>query len=139
MASGFKIIEHPADLGIEARGASLAEAFTEAAYGLISLITDRESVDPAIAETVSVSGADREQLLVKWLSEILYLMDGRRFLIRDLKISLLTQTELRAVAAGEFLSEAKHKMKMDVKAVTYHQLAVREENLGGFVRVFLDI
>ncbi len=44
MEAGYLILDHPADLGIEARGRTLAEAFEQAARGLISVIVDPDSV-----------------------------------------------------------------------------------------------
>ncbi|MBA4311918.1 MAG: archease [Chlorobiaceae bacterium] len=139
MQTGYIIIEHPADLGIEASGESLVDAFIQAAHGLISIIVDPATIDSISSEHIHIVADDKEQLLVKWLSEILYLYDGRKFLSKEFRISLLNETELKAVASGEFISESKHKMRMDVKAVTYHQLVVEENMNGGKVRVFLDI
>ncbi len=139
MESGFRILEHPADIGIEARGRSLKDAFEYAALGLISIIVDPASVDPLEQRSVALRGRDSENLLVKWLSEIIYLYDGEDFLIRDIKIGKLSPTELKARLAGERVDLKKHNFKMDVKAITYHQLKVEERPDGYFVRVFLDI
>jgi SHS2 domain-containing protein len=139
MKTGYTIIEHPADLGIEAGGDSLAGAFIQAARGLMSVIVDQDSVESKTSKNIHITADDKEQLLVKWLSEILYLYDGRKFISKEFQIILLSETELSAVAFGESISESKHRMRIDVKAITYHQLVVEEKNGGGMVRVFLDI
>ena len=47
---GFMILDHPADLGIEAYGQTLAESFEQAALGLISVILDPATVRQVEAE-----------------------------------------------------------------------------------------
>jgi protein archease len=135
----YKIIDHPSDVGIEARGLNLAEAFSSAASGLMSIILDLNTVSPTEEKEIIITADDEGQLLVKWLSEILYLYDGTRFVCKEFKIQGLEPTCLRALVRGEEFSEAKHRTKLDVKAITYHQLLVEENDKGGLVRVYVDI
>jgi SHS2 domain-containing protein len=139
MEKGFRILEHPSDVGIEAFGRNLKDAFESAALGLTSIIVEAASVDPLSQRVVTLKGTDSENLLVRWLSEIIYLYDGEDFLISSVQIMRLVHNELEATLAGEKLIEGKHKLKMDVKAITYHQLKVDETHEGVYLRVFLDI
>jgi SHS2 domain-containing protein len=139
MTHSFVILDHPADLGIEATGRSLSEAFENAAAGLMSVILDPETVAACETRTIALDGADREQLLVKWLSEILYLYDGERFAAVEFSVADLGDTSLKADIRGEPFVPGRHVSRMDVKAVTYHQLSVEGGPAGGRVRVFLDI
>jgi SHS2 domain-containing protein len=133
------ILDHPADLGIEAYGQTLAESFEQAALGLISVILDPATVRQVEARTVDLSGSDIEQLLVKWLAEILYLYDGQRFVSVKFSIATISPNHLCATVLGETLCEEKHLTRLDVKAITYHQLSVRQDDEGSRVKVFLDI
>ena len=139
MNSGFRILEHPSDVGIEATGASLKEAFENSARGLLSLIISTESVDPRQERFVELKSADLPNLLVKWLSEILYLYDGEDFIVGEVEIERISPKGLEAIVRGESVDEARHPMNMDIKAVTYHQLKIREKRDGCLIRVFLDI
>ena len=136
---GFDLIDHPADLGIEARGDTLAQAFEQAATGLMSVILDLSSVEARISREVFLEASDSEHLLVKWLAEVLYLYDGEKFVSREFSISQLRQDSLRATVLGETFVAEKHVTRLDVKAVTYHQLVVQETNTVSRIRVFLDI
>ena len=136
---GFNLIDHPADLGIEARGSTMAEAFEQAATGLMSVILDVSSVEPRVSREVTLEASDQEHLLVKWLAEVLYLYDGEKFVSREFSISQLRQDSLRATVLGETFVAEKHVTRLDVKAVTYHQLVVQETNTVSRIRVFLDI
>jgi SHS2 domain-containing protein len=139
MKRHFEILEHPADLGIEARGKNLAEAFQAAADGLMSLLVDPATVEPSETRHVEIRAADAGQLLVKWLGEILYLFDGEKFVSSKFAIFGWSDNALSAAVAGEKLNSSRHVTRMDVKAITYHQLQVVQNQGGGQVRVFLDI
>ena len=139
MTEGYRILEHPSDTGIEAQGRSMKDAFEFAALGLLSIIVDTDSVVPLEHRFVHLGGSDPENLLVKWLSEILYLYDGEDFLTSYVSIIRVSATELEATVAGERVDEKRHRLKTDVKAVTYHQLKVEQMPDGYLVRVFLDI
>ena len=137
--SGFRILDHPADLGIEAYGKTVAEAFEQAALGLVSIIVDASSVEARECREVTLRGSDREQLLVRWLQEILYLYDGEHFIGGRFQISQLEPGWLQALVYGEPFDPKHHQTRLDVKAVTYHQLKVLEGTGNSSVRVFLDI
>jgi SHS2 domain-containing protein len=139
MARGFEVLEHPADVGIEAYGASLAEAFEEAAQGLVSFLFDPSRVNGCEQRRICLQSADYEQLLVKWLGEILYLFDGQQFLCCQFRIRELSAVRLLAEVSGAPYEAGEHRTRMDVKAITYHQLQVVEGPALCRIRVFLDI
>ncbi len=139
MRSGYTILEHPADLGIEARGRTFAEALVHAAEGLMSIIVDPSSVRCTTTRKVHITSSDREQLVVKWLSEILFLYDGEKFVANKFIIDEVTGTSLRAAIEGEYFDQGVHSTRLDVKAITYHQLKVVDHGDGCSVRVYLDI
>lgn len=135
----YRILEHPADLGIEAWGKNVGEAFEHAVLALISTLVDPVSIDPRETKSLLLSANDYEGILVRLLSEVLYLYDGERFLTCRAEIRSLTPTTLEGQLAGETFDELKHTPKLDVKAITYHQISVREHSGGARVVVFLDI
>lgn len=139
MNGRYRIVEHPADLGIEAEGNSVGDAFAAAAEGLISLIVDTETIDEVRSVGVELSAGDYEQLLVRWLSEVLWLFDGGDFVPKRFLITEISPTGLCATLRGETFRLEKHPTRMDVKAVTYHQVSVTPRTGGAGVRVFLDI
>jgi SHS2 domain-containing protein len=137
--AGYTIIDHPSDLGIEVRGETLSEVFRLAAVALMSVIVDPSTVRSRGSRNVDLTASDVEQLLVRWLGEILYLYDGRRFVCKDCIVRALSPTLLEATVTGEEFAPDRHRTRVDVKAVTYHQLTVREDSGGALARVFLDL
>ncbi len=137
----YRMLPHTADAEFEAFGSTLDEAFGNAALALASLMWDWEAVEPKIDLAVGVEGRDREQLLVRFLGEILYLMETKRFLlgaVADLRIKPKNDgLALAAALRGDSVSD-RYPMHGSVKAVTYNDMAI-EEGDGWRVRVVVDV
>jgi SHS2 domain-containing protein len=135
----FKILEHPSDLGIEAYGKSMQEVFRNAALGLVSIVAGASKIEPRQKRIVKLQALDRENLMVRWLTEVLYLYDTEKFLSADFEFETLTDTSLKAGLIGEQYDESKHELELDIKAVTYHHLSVEDHNGDWMAQVFLDV
>jgi SHS2 domain-containing protein len=135
----FEILEHPSDLGIEARGETMAEAFRNAAAGLMSVIAGSSTIEATEERSISLRALDRENLLVRWLTEILFLYDAEKFLTADAKFDSINATSLKATIFGQQVDASKHELKLDIKAITYHQLMVEKIGDSWIARVFVDI
>ncbi|MBI2619815.1 MAG: archease [Ignavibacteriales bacterium] len=135
----YRILEHPADLGIEAWGESIGGAFENAVLALVSALVDPITIEPGVEKSVLLQGPDYEGLLVKLLSEVIYLFDGEKFLTGRASLASVTPTSLEGRLFGEAFDEKKHRPRLDVKAVTYHQISIKKESDGFHVTVFVDI
>ena len=135
----FRILEHTADIGFEAFGATRQDVFRNAARALMYLMVDLEAISPREEKPLSAEASDLPSLLVNWLSEILYLFDAEGWLFRDFQFDALTERGLTAVARGEKFDRRKHQVKLLVKAVTYHQLDLMETAEGWRAQVYVDI
>jgi SHS2 domain-containing protein len=135
----YRILEHTADVGLEAFGSTRTEAFTNAARALFHLIVDLDSINPGEEVSLRVQGPDPENLLVNWLSELIYLHDAEGWLFRDFEIVDLKDDSLTAIARGERFKRSRHQARLRVKAVTYHQLALEKTTEGWRAQVYVDI
>ncbi|MEX2046424.1 MAG: archease [Chloroflexota bacterium] len=135
---GHRLVEHTADTGIEAWGRTLDEAFEEAALALFEIIIDPAAVEERESHRIAVSGTDDGDLLVRWLNELLYLVDAYGLVFRRSSVERRAPATLVATAYGERLDPARHQPRSAVKAVTYHQLAV-EPGPPAHVRVIVDL
>ena len=138
-ARPFEILEHPADIGFRAFGGTLAELFENAALALVSIAIEMEDVEPHHEYPLEAAGTDYESLLVAWLSEVLYWHDGKRIAFRRFRVTEIRPTRLAGVGFGEPRDAARHRAKLIVKAVTWHQLKVVETSRGWVAEVYLDI
>lgn len=139
MKKTFEIIDHTADIGIIAYGADIAELFSNAALALFSLITELESVEEKLRLNLEVNSEDRGSLLVEWLNELIYLFDAKHILFNRFDIESLTRNQLKATCYGESFDPMKHKIKMGVKAATYHMLKLDTNGDGCKAQIIFDI
>ncbi len=130
-----------ADAAFRARGADLPELFGACAAALFTVITDLQLIEPVVTREVKLSAADRETLLFDWLAELVYLKDVNRELYSSYNIGVKSDGELRLTATigGEPMENARHKMRTDVKAVTYHHLKIEDSDSGFTAFVILDL
>jgi len=139
MPEDFEILEHTADIGFCARGRTREELFENAGLALESVAVELEAVEPKQAYPIAASGEDLESLLVNWLSEVLYYLDGRRIAMRRFRVEHLEPGGVRGIAYGEPRDPQRHPAKLIVKGVTYHQLEIARDSRGWRARVYLDI
>ena len=139
MERAFEIIDHSADVGIIAYGVDVEELFSNAALALFSLITEPESVEEKLHLNLEVSSENRDSLLVEWLNELIYLFDVKHILFNRFDIESLTHNQLKAACYGEGFDPMKHKIKIGVKAATYHMLKLGKDGGGYKAQIILDI
>lgn len=135
----FEVLEHTADIGLRAWGKTKEELFENAAIGMVSLAVEIEDVEPRIAYPVAASGTDQDSLLVNWLGEVLYYLDAQHVVLRRFHVEQITAQNIVGQAWGEPRDPARHRSKLIIKGVTYHQLRIAEQPEGWCAEVFLDI
>jgi SHS2 domain-containing protein len=135
----FEILDHTADIGIIVHGESLQALFENAGEAFFHLITDLKKVKRRVERRVHIEGESLDRLMVDWLSELLYLHDVENLLFKGFKVDAVGEDGLKATVKGEPFQEGVHVIKTEVKAVTYHQIEVRQETGGWRAQVILDL
>ena len=132
----YEQIAHTADVGIAAYGKSMDDLFANAAAGMFSLITDLRGVRAVGEYRVKLKADTPEDLMVAWLSELLFMHETQRLLFKrfDVKVK---RSALDAKIEGEVMDRGRHHLHMVVKAVTYHMIEVNPKK--GIARVIFDI
>lgn len=136
---GFEIIDHTADVGVIAYGADLKQLFSNAALALFSLVTEPESIRQELQRDVKIISEDKDSLLVEWLNELIYLFDAEHILFSRFDIERLTNDGLKASCYGENVDPLRHKIRIGVKAATYHMLKIDKDGNGYRVQIIFDI
>lgn len=135
----FEVLEHTADIGFRAHAASLEELFESAAEALIDIAMDTSQIVERESYAIAAEGDSRESLLVNWLNEVLYYIDGKRLAMRSFQITDLDLHQVRGLAKGEPRDARRHPGKLIVKGITYHQLKIEHNEQGWFCEVYLDV
>ena len=137
----FETLDHTADVGLRALGASLGEAFEQAALGLTALMIDPRTIVPRERVTVCLSAPGIEALLVQWLSGFLAEMDlsGRVFGRFAVEVEAGEAARLRADMWGEPIDRSRHEVRTEVKGVSYLGLLVEPSADGWVIECVLDV
>ena len=135
----FEQIEHTADIGIEATGDTLAEAFESAAFGMFSVMADIAGMSPSRTIEVRAEADDLASLLHNWLAELIYRFDAEKVLPVAFKVEEMTETSLTAKVGVRPFSADIEWIGPAIKAVTYHQLTVERTPGGWRTRVIFDV
>jgi protein archease len=139
MAQTFEILEHPADVGFRAYGATLEELFVHAALALITIAGDPATVEERERREIEATGEDTESLLYAWLAEIVAVADADRLLFRHIEVTSLAEGRVTGFAYGEPYDRNRHHAGTAIKAVTYHRFKIEKSAVGWTAEVFLDV
>jgi SHS2 domain-containing protein len=88
---------------------------------------------------IALSGRDLADLLVRWLGELVYLLDGESLVVTDLKVERLVPDRLEATVEVVPFDPKTHEIIREIKAVTYHQAEVAEKGDHWEAKVTLDL
>lgn len=136
----YELIEHTADIGIRAFGNTLSHCFAHAAKGMFDIITNESQVESVGEYHVDLSADNIEQLLVDWLSELLFLHSTQRLVFGEFDVHVDEESpSLEAKVFGERYDDEKHGYGAEIKAVTYHMLDVEQTDEGYAAQVLFDI
>lgn len=143
MEKHFEFLEHTADAYIAAYGASLEEAFENAALATFEVMTDVMKVEHKIEDSVQVDAHDEYALLYNWLEELLIKFDVTQTVYSRFKVSSIDKKPsgftLSAKIWGEHFNPEKHPPKVGIKAVTYHRMEIVKKPKAVMVKFILDI
>ena len=123
---------HQADVGVRGLGATLEQAFEQAALALTAVITDLEIVAPREMLQISCMAPNAELLLADWLNSLIFEMVTRNMLFSRFEVHL-EDNRLNAKAWGEELEVARHHPAVEIKGATYTALKVALQPDGGWL------
>jgi SHS2 domain-containing protein len=135
----YKLFDHTADLGIEVEESSLEGIYNSAAEALFSILSDLSAIETKKTLLRRVKGLDREDLLINFLRDLLNLWNRNRFLVRSCEVLEIAPQNLTARLSGEFYNPLIHRIKREIKAVTYHQVSLVHTKRGWKGKFVFDV
>lgn len=130
----YQILEHPADLKIKAWGKNLEELFNHILQA-INEATQPEVLDQSITTEIKIKSENLENLLVDFLSEVIYQTDLNDCVYQKAVFKKLNEQELE----GEIFGQKIKTFKTEIKAVTWHDLEIKRENDIWQATIIFDI
>ncbi len=125
-------LEHTSELELRVRADSAEGVVADATAALAEVLGEPEG--PPVAQRLAVVAGDPAGLLAAWLEEVVFLAEHEGLVPERAQGLELTRDELH----GEVVARPGRPAHL-VKAVTYHRLALEQDDDGWWGRVVLDV
>lgn len=132
----YVLVDHTADMMVRAFGGTLEECFANAGYALFDQTVDLSGIGTTEETEFRVTGIDDEDRLYSFLSELLFIEDCDNLILKEFEVSF-DGDDVVCRARGETLDRSRHRIRSEVKAVTYHMMDIDRETPS--VTVLFDV
>lgn len=136
----YKFLDHATDAIIEVTAKNIKEAFAITADAVINLTLDQNKVEEKDQKEFSAKGKDLRYLLFSWIEEITFVLITEGFAIKRIEFDIEENEgyKISAKAFGEPLDFHKHNFKVEIKAPTFYDMEIKE-NDEVYMRFLLDL
>jgi len=137
----FEFLEHTADLGLRVKGKTSEDLFNNYAAVLFSLLTDYQPKE-IINKKITLQAQSLSELLIDWLNELLSMFFADDFLPKEYSIKITDDKGgkiLEAEIKGEEFDFESNPLKREIKAATYHEVKVEENDSEYVGEVIFDV
>jgi SHS2 domain-containing protein len=139
----IRMLDHTADVGFEvAEAPSLETLFDETRQALLVTVFEQPPETGEDENSVRLSAPDLETLLVRWINELVFLIQSDGFVpvgtnvrIREDEGSFFLEARL----AGALLDLEAYGWQGEIKSATFHGLDVTRGSEGWHAQVILDV
>jgi len=139
----IRMLDHTADVGFELEAPTLEDLFDEARRALLVTMFEEPPEGGEREHVVRLWASDRETLLVRWINELVFLVQDEGF------VPVLADVRIEETGGGAFSLETSltgapldlegHGWRGEVKSATFHGLDVARGGEGWQARVILDV
>lgn len=133
-SSGFKDVDHTADVALEVWAPDLDGLFIQAAVGMYHLMNIQYAEQPGGVKQFNLSASDQESLLVLFLSEVLFAVESERIAFDPISIKVSGKMADFLATPKPIISQTR-----SIKAVTFHNLSIRHHSGRCAVTIVFDI
>ncbi len=138
MEEEIREIEHTADIGFIVKARDMESLIKKITLILSNVLVDIETVEIKNKKNIEIKIEDEYFIVVDVLRELLYFFETESFIWKDVKVNIKGYIILLELK-GEKFDNKKHKLKKDVKAVTYHDYYLEKKDNFYETRFILDI
>ena len=125
----YEYFNTTADIGLKAYGETLNEAFENAGLAIFNIISDTNNIEPLREIEFEIISEDEVSLLYDYLEELLFYHETEFMLFSRFNVEITKNHHLKAQIKGEAINWDKHERKTEIKAITFHKMAVRKKDM----------
>lgn len=139
----YRFIEHTADIAVEVDGGSLNDLFASSCYAWRKAALDLSSFQIESSKKFIFNSASLEVLLIELLSELNFQLYTKGWVFVTIQNLMIEETDsgynLEIELFGQKQNEEIHKLKEEIKAVTFHQMKIENINNSYKTLIVFDI
>jgi SHS2 domain-containing protein len=132
----YHFLEHTADIKVKCSAATFTALLESAAEALYAVVLKKRLPTTDQEHVISLGDDTPEEILVRWLQELLFLLETTHFVSNECKWEKYNKG-WRVYLKGCLCSP--NERDKEVKSVTYHELAVQETAQGFEAQFILDL
>lgn len=145
--SGYEYLNHTADIQLHAWDKNLCGAMEKLAIAMFAYMTSLNTVEideelsSAVASNIVAEGHDLQSMIFNFLDEWLFVFHSTYFIAKDIKIANIDREKFKITssAKGEKINISKHSQGTEIKAITYSNMQIEEDNSRCDIWVIVDI
>jgi SHS2 domain-containing protein len=130
----FREIEHTADWEIEAWAPNMTQLIEQTARGMYGFINPVLADNIRVLRFIKVISTDYEGVIIKFLNELLFLLEQEGLAFDEYKIALDGFSMIAEVKGAKVFQNYKQ-----IKAVTWHKIAVLQKEGSLTIRIVFDV
>jgi SHS2 domain-containing protein len=117
----YRLTRRQSELAVRVTGNTQVDLFANSAFALFDVMADVDKIEVKERINLEVEGTDRDDLMVNWMRELLYLYQGSGYLLREFNIREVKDTVVKAEVCGEKIDPDRHEVKQEIGAVAFHK------------------
>ena len=135
----YRITKRQTELAVRITGNSQADLFVNSGFALFDVMTDVEKIEVKERVPLEVEGTDRDDLMVNWVRELLYLYQGSGYLLKEFKINEVKDTIVKAEVCGEKIDPDRHEIKQEIASVASHKSRMQKTGNQWIAQVIFEL
>jgi SHS2 domain-containing protein len=117
----YRLNKHQSEIAVRVIGNSQADLFINSAFALFDVMVDIQAIENKERLPLEVEGTDRDDLMVNWVRELLYLYHSSGYLLREFQVREVKDTIVRAEVCGEKIDPDRHEIKQEIASIAFHK------------------
>ncbi len=143
MGWNYNFIDHTADIAVEVKGDTIEDLFIASASAWQESVIEKNELNSSVKKQINIEDLSHEELLVHFLDELNFLLLTKKWILAKINKIEIKKIEdkfnLKADITGENINEKRHQIKVEIKAVTFHQMEIKKINSKYSTRIVFDI
>lgn len=117
----YRLNKRQSEIAVRVVGNSQADLFANSAFALFDVMVEMQAIEARERLPLEIEGSDRDDLMVNWVRELLYLYQGSGYVLREFQIREVKDTVVKAEVAGEKIDPDRHEIKQEIASVAFHK------------------